>query len=53
MVPMLSPATWTAVVGLGAVGLLIVGHSLALLWLFVILLALLLVQIRNFYGYSF
>ena len=40
-----------AMVGLGAVGLLIVGHSLALLWLFVILLALLLVQIRNFYGF--
>jgi hypothetical protein len=34
-----------AVVGLGAVGLLIAGHSLALLWLFVILLALLLVAI--------
>jgi Peptidase M50B-like len=40
-----------AVVGLGAVGLLIAGHSLGLLWLFVILLALLLVQIRNFYGF--
>jgi hypothetical protein len=41
-----------AVVGLGAVGLLIAGHSLGLLWLFVILLALLLVQIRNFYGFT-
>jgi hypothetical protein len=41
-----------AVVGLGAVGLLIAGHSLGLLWLFVILLALLLVQIRNFYGFA-
>jgi hypothetical protein len=40
-----------AVVGLGAVGLLIAGHSLGLLWLFVILLALMLVQIRNFYGF--
>ena len=40
-----------AIVGLGAVGLLIAGHSLGLLWLFVILLALLLVQIRNFYGF--
>jgi hypothetical protein len=40
-----------AAVGLGAVGLLIAGHSLGLLWLFVILLALLLVQIRNFYGF--
>jgi Peptidase M50B-like len=40
-----------AVVGLGAVGLLIAGHSLGLLWFFVILLALLLVQIRNFYGF--
>jgi len=43
----LGPAT----VGLGAVGLLIAGHSLGLLWLFVILLALLLLQIRNFYGF--
>jgi len=41
----------SAVVGLGAVALLIAGHSLGLLWLFVILLALLLVQIRNFYGF--
>jgi hypothetical protein len=40
-----------AVVGVGAVGLLIAGHSLGLLWLFVILLALLLLQIRNFYGF--
>jgi len=40
-----------AVVGLGAVGLLIAGYSLALLWLFVILLALLLLQIRNFFGF--
>jgi hypothetical protein len=41
----------SAVVGLGAVGLLLAGHSLGLLWLFVILLALLLLQIRNFYGF--
>ncbi|HEY9471058.1 MAG TPA: M50 family metallopeptidase, partial [Propionibacteriaceae bacterium] len=40
-----------ALVGLGAVALLIAGHSLGLLWLFVILLALLLLQIRNFYGF--
>jgi Peptidase M50B-like len=40
-----------AIVGLAAVGLLIAGHSLALLWLFVILLGLLLLQIRNFYGF--
>jgi hypothetical protein len=40
-----------AVVGLSAVALLIAGHSLGLLWLFVILLALLLIQIRNFYGF--
>jgi Peptidase M50B-like len=40
-----------AVVGLGAVGLLTAGHSLGLLWLFVILLGLLLLQIRNFYGF--
>lgn len=40
-----------ALVGLGAVGLLIAGHSLGLLWLFMILLALLLLQIRNFYGF--
>jgi hypothetical protein len=39
-----------ALVGLAAVGLLIAGYSLGLLWLFVILLALLLLQIRNFYG---
>lgn len=40
-----------AVVGLVAVGLLIAGYSLGLLWLFVILLALMLLQIRNFYGF--
>ena len=40
-----------AVVGLGAAGLLIARHSLGLLWLFVTLLGLLLVQIRNFYGF--
>ena len=39
-----------AVLGFLAVGLLIAGHSLGLLWLFVILLASLLLQIRNFYG---
>jgi Peptidase M50B-like len=40
-----------ALVGLGAVVLLITGHSLGLLWLFVILLALMLLQIRNFHGF--
>jgi Peptidase M50B-like len=40
-----------AVIGLGAVGLLLAGHSLGLLWVFVIMLALLLLQIRNFYGF--
>ena len=39
-----------ALVGLAAVGLLIAGYSLGLLWLLVILLALMLLQIRNFYG---
>jgi hypothetical protein len=40
-----------AVVGLGAGGLLIVGYSLGLLWLLVILLALMLLRIRNFTGF--
>lgn len=39
-----------AVVGLGAVGLLIAEHGLGLLWLLTALLALMLLQIRNFYG---
>ena len=39
-----------AVVGLGAVGLLLGGHSLGLLWLVVLLLGAMLLQIRNFYG---
>ena len=41
-----------AVVGLGAVVLLVAGYSLGLLWLFVFLLALMLLQIRNFYGFA-
>jgi hypothetical protein len=41
-----------AVVGLGAVALLLSGHSLGLLWVFVVLLALMLLQIRNFYGFG-
>lgn len=41
-----------AVVGLGAVALLLAGYSLGLLWLFVVLLALMLLQIRNFYGFG-
>ncbi len=41
-----------AVVGLGAVGLLLSGHSLGLLWLFVLLLAVMLLQIRNLYGFG-
>lgn len=40
-----------AVVGLGAVALLIRGHGLGLLWLMTALLALMLLQIRNFYGF--
>lgn len=40
-----------AVVGLGAVALLIRGHGLGLLWLLTALLALMLLQIRNFYGF--
>lgn len=40
-----------ALVGLGAVGLLLAGHNLGLLWLFVGLLAGMLLQIRNFYGF--
>ena len=39
-----------ALVGLGAVALLLAGHALGLLWAFVALLALMLLQIRNFYG---
>lgn len=41
-----------AVVGLGAVGLLLSGHALGLLWAFVLLLALMLLQIRNLYGFA-
>ena len=41
-----------ALVGLGAVILLLGGHALALLWIFVLLLALMLLQIRNFYGFA-
>ena len=40
-----------AVVGLGAGALLLVGYSLGLLWLLVILLALMLLRIRNFAGF--
>jgi hypothetical protein len=39
-----------AVVGLGAVGLLIAGYSLGLLWLWALLLSGMLLQIRNGYG---
>ena len=39
-----------AVVGLGGAFLLGLGHALAVLWLAVVLLALILLQIRNFYG---
>jgi Peptidase M50B-like len=41
-----------ALVGLGAVVLLLAGYSLGLLWLFVFLLGLMLLQIRNFYGFA-
>ena len=40
-----------AVVGLAAVGLLIAGHSVGLLWLVAGLLAAMLLQIRNAYGF--
>jgi len=40
-----------AVVGLGAVALLLRGHALGLLWAFALLLALMLLQIRNLYGF--
>ncbi len=40
-----------ALLGLGAGALLIVGYSLGLLWLLVILLALMLLRIRNFAGF--
>ncbi|GAB2465954.1 M50 family metallopeptidase [Jatrophihabitans fulvus] len=39
-----------ALVGVGAAALLHVGHAVALLWLVLVLLALLLVQIRNWFG---
>ncbi|CUR60077.1 putative membrane protein [metagenome] len=39
-----------ALVGLGGAHLLSSGHALAVLWLAVVLLALILLQIRNFYG---
>ncbi len=41
-----------AVVGLGAAALLIAGHALAVLWLVVALLGLMVLQIRNFYGFA-
>lgn len=40
-----------AAVGLGAAVLLLDGHALGLLWAFVLLLALMLLQIRNLYGF--
>ncbi|GAA3632345.1 M50 family metallopeptidase [Microlunatus ginsengisoli] len=39
-----------AIVGLGATALLLAGYALGVLWALVLLLALLLVQIRNLYG---
>ncbi len=39
-----------AVVGLGAAYLLHIGHAIALLWSVLVLLALMLVQIRNWFG---
>ena len=41
-----------ALAGLAAVGLLIAGRGLALLWLLVVVLALMLLQIRNFHGFA-
>jgi hypothetical protein len=42
--------TGPALVGLGAAALLAAGHAVGLLWALLLLLALLLVQIRNWYG---
>jgi hypothetical protein len=42
--------TGPALFGLGAAALLAAGHAVGLLWALLILLALLLVQIRNWYG---
>ena len=42
--------TGPALVGLGAAALLAAGHAIGLLWALLLLLALLLVQIRNWYG---
>jgi Peptidase M50B-like len=42
--------TGPALVGLGAAALLAAGHPVGLLWALLVLLALLLVQIRNWYG---
>ena len=39
-----------ALLGLAAAGLLRLGHSIGLLWVLTVLLGLLLVQIRNFFG---
>jgi hypothetical protein len=41
-----------ALVGLGAVALLLAGHALGLLWAFTLLLAAMLLQIRNVYGFA-
>ena len=41
-----------ALAGLAAVGLLIAGRGLALLWLVVLVLALMLLQIRNVHGFA-
>jgi len=40
-----------AVVGLATAALLLRGHALGLLWAFALLLAVMLLQIRNFYGF--
>ncbi len=41
-----------AVVGLGSVALLLAGHALGLLWVVTLLLAAMLLQIRNVYGFG-
>ena len=41
-----------ALVGLGSVALLLSGHALGLLWLVLLLLAAMLLQIRNLYGFA-
>jgi hypothetical protein len=50
VVTLLAGYTGPGLFGLGAAALLATGHAVGLLWALLILLALLLVQIRNWYG---